>query len=271
MKLPRDPVELPQSPDRVYYALGTLLGADDFVDEQSYHRGRLARALAALHGGGTLAGLRVDWVKPAAGKAEELEVMPGLALDRFGRLIDVPRKWCIRLEKWWKAQQPADLNGGFNAARNAVVADVFIRFEPCDRGRTPAFASTSYDSLNAVTAARVRDAFHIDLIPRRVLSEPDALWEGIAAGAAKAAVQERILNAGKELGHDYGNNQWAPQAEHEPGIDTTSLLLARVDIPATAAADDQNPPARTGADVRVNNNIRRFVYPPGLLAQMLGL
>ncbi len=271
MKLPRDPVELPQSPDRVYYALGTLLGADDFLDEQSYHRGRLARALAALHGGGTVAGLHVDWVKPANGKAEELEVMPGIALDRFGRLIDVPRKWCIRLEKWWKAQQIADLNGGFHAARNAVVADVFIKFEPCDRGRTPAFASTSYDSINPVTAARVRDGFHIDLIPRRVLSEPDALWEGIAPGAAKAAVQERIFRAGKELGRDYDKDVWEPQAEHEPGIDTTSLLIARVDIPATAAADDKNPPKRAAADVTVNNNIRRFVYPPSLLAQLLGL
>src|SRR6185295_14689509 len=100
----KDPIEQPAPPDRVNYATGTLLGADDFLDEQSYHRGRLARALAALHGsgvtlpgiatgfgfaGGTVLGLRVDWVKAAPNQEEELELTPGLAIDRLGRLIEV--------------------------------------------------------------------------------------------------------------------------------------------------------------------------------------
>jgi hypothetical protein len=33
-------------PDRPFYDTGVLLGSDDFRDEQTYHRSRLARALA---------------------------------------------------------------------------------------------------------------------------------------------------------------------------------------------------------------------------------
>ena len=52
--------------DRVYYATGTLLDARDFLDEQTYHRGRLARAMQYLHGSGTVSGLRVEYKSPIA-------------------------------------------------------------------------------------------------------------------------------------------------------------------------------------------------------------
>jgi hypothetical protein len=85
--VPADPIETAPPPERVNYATGVLLDAADFRDEQTYHRGRLARALRYLVGFGTIAGLRV--VPPAATDAElELRVEPGLAIDRYGRLIE---------------------------------------------------------------------------------------------------------------------------------------------------------------------------------------
>ena len=54
-----DPLYAGPQPERAAYATGMLLDAQDFIDEQTYHRGRLARALALLAGGGTLAGLEV--------------------------------------------------------------------------------------------------------------------------------------------------------------------------------------------------------------------
>ena len=42
-----------EGPDRVHYKTGVLLNADDFIAEQNYHRGRLARALACVNGSGT--------------------------------------------------------------------------------------------------------------------------------------------------------------------------------------------------------------------------
>jgi hypothetical protein len=53
-----DALEAAERPDRPFYATGVLLDAEDFLDEQTYHRGRLARALAYLHGTGTIAGSR---------------------------------------------------------------------------------------------------------------------------------------------------------------------------------------------------------------------
>ena len=47
-------------PERVNYATGVLLGAEDFAAEQLYTRARMGRAFAALYGHGTMAGLRVS-------------------------------------------------------------------------------------------------------------------------------------------------------------------------------------------------------------------
>ncbi len=46
-------------PERPAYSNGMLLDDRDFIAEQGYHRDRLARALAYLHGSGTVAGLDV--------------------------------------------------------------------------------------------------------------------------------------------------------------------------------------------------------------------
>src|SRR5688500_5786011 len=94
-----DPLRLPPLPDRLFYAPSTMLGTEDFLDEQTYHLGRLSRALAAHFGSGSIVGLRVVWQAAADGKPEELHVMAGLALDRLGRMIEVPAKACIRLDK----------------------------------------------------------------------------------------------------------------------------------------------------------------------------
>jgi hypothetical protein len=116
-----DSLDRPVDPDRVFYELGVMLDKEDFRAEQDYHRGRLARALAFLAGPGTLAGLEVSVVPPRPGQpppalpldldAEEVHVAPGLALDRIGRLVEVPSMpnalagRCIRLKKWLEFQE----------------------------------------------------------------------------------------------------------------------------------------------------------------------
>ena len=103
-----DPLFSQPRADRPAYATGMLLDAQDFSDEQTYHRGRLARALAFLAGGGTLAGLGVAYVPEATGQPEEIRVEPGLAVDRLGRLVEIPRPACLRLARWWAATAQPD-------------------------------------------------------------------------------------------------------------------------------------------------------------------
>jgi hypothetical protein len=210
-----DPLPNAQTLDRLFYATGVLLDAADFEAEQSYHRGRLARALAYLHGTGTVAGLEVEYAlttDPAtipggpAGHVEQLVVHPGLAIDRLGRLIEVPRAACLRLDQWYDSlagsqdqldvdaliaahkQVDREITGRPGDPFGAVVADVFLRFAACDRGKTPAFASGPFDALNAVQPSRVRDAFDLDLVLRPETIEqirdsvrPRSPWPNLAA------------------------------------------------------------------------------------------
>src|SRR2546430_5040763 len=75
---------------RLFYATGVLLHAQNVDgDQPDNHRG-LARALAYLHGSGTLAGLEVRWERANGGRGERLVVKPGIALDRLGRIIEGP-------------------------------------------------------------------------------------------------------------------------------------------------------------------------------------
>ncbi len=214
--------------DRPAFATGMLLDAQDFTDEQTYHRGRLARALMLVAGGGTLAGLRVTHqaavaaVPPTAStpgqpeKPEEIRVEPGLAVDRLGRLVEVARPCCLRVVPWWEATAADSLQqAAYTSFTNllsertrddvtlparGVVADVYLRFAACPRGLTPAFAGGPFDALNAVATSRVRDAYELLLLPRPGLT---ASFSGLplAAGSvhipgeapADAAAREAAL------------------------------------------------------------------------------
>src|SRR5438045_1454175 len=99
-----DALNPPQPPARVFYQTGRMLGVEDFQAEQTYHRGRLARALVELLGTGTAVGLNVISDNNADTSQLEIRVTPGMAIDRAGRIIEVPRTVCIRLQNWLAQQ-----------------------------------------------------------------------------------------------------------------------------------------------------------------------
>ena len=101
------------SPDRLYYATGVFLDATDLQAEQTYHRSRMARVLDYLHGYGTVAGLSVGWETVTLDDGtvtDRIRVQPGLAVDRLGRMIEIPRSVCLDLSQWWRWQE--DLAAG---------------------------------------------------------------------------------------------------------------------------------------------------------------
>lgn len=284
-----DPLVQKREAVRPYYALGVLLGADDFTDEQSYHRGRLARALAYLHGSGTVAGLAVAVEPGTPAQEERLLVQPGLAVDRLGRLIEVTQPLCIRLGRWFAQQAPGllarrlysapipgvDLPEGDGAAY--VVADVFVRFVICEaEGKTPAFTQSPFEPVGGIAPARLRDSAEVIgplLRQEETLPVPASVWDGLdtnSAAAFRTALHERIL-AGWREGTAHGSlGGLEPEVVHAPGQDTTSLWLARVAIPVTPPAAEGEAPARVeGAPPVVGNLARRFVYAPNALAELL--
>jgi hypothetical protein len=309
-----DPLTTSTSPDRVFYAPGVLLAADDFQAEQLYHRSRLARVLAYLHGSGTAAGLWVyreplpNPITAEDGPAEEadhLVVEPGLAVDRLGRLIEVPRRACLRLNRWFRSQPQDDLF--LNPSANGVIADVFIRFVICDRGKTPAFAAGPFDALDAVQPSRLRDGYELSLRPRQednpplpvspwqIQSEapeepppeepaepaeptdipPEPTQVELRDQQAQAITDpDRRLQA---LRHNALFNAWRegtdqrdeaglrPLPEHLPGQDLTELFLARLIIPAIAS--NGRIQRDFSRTVEIDNYSRLFVYPTSALAE----
>lgn len=292
---PPDPLLLQPAPERPAYATGQLLDVQDFSDEQTYHRGRLARALGALAGNGTLAGLRAGYAAASATMPEEIRIEPGYAVDRLGRLIEIPRPACTRLQRWFEGISALDAGdtlrrsaydnlGRFASSRaqaeaalpaRAVVADVFIRFLACPRGFTPAFAAGPFDALNAVSTSRLRDAYELQLLARTDLDDAHtglpAAGADLAAiadpTARKAALQDAIFNAWSASGHASEAGALPPASEHLPAMDTTAVWLARLFIPVTA---DTIPQRDASGSVLVDNYSRRFVPAQPLLARWIG-
>jgi hypothetical protein len=269
---PADPLEVQAPPERVNYAIGVLLDAQDFLDEQTYHRGRLAKALKHLVGFGTLAGLRV--IPPADGDAElELQVAPGLAIDRYGRLVEIGAPQCIRLARWFAAQTTEALLAAIQRTPRvkvdvAVVVDVFLSADACPVGKTPAFATGPYDALDAVTPARLADAFQLQLVPRdegppAAIPAPQSFWP--AAGATHDALLEAVLESWEDAPAT-ADETLAPLQEHVDGYDPSAVLLARVAIPVTLATNapaGTRPTLATTSRVSADNSLRPFIALPG--------
>jgi hypothetical protein len=279
---PVDPLERDYAPERVNYATGVLLQADDFQAEQTYHRGRLAQFARHLLGFGTLAGLRV--IPPAAtSNLLELRVEPGIAIDRFGRLIEVQSAQCIQLARWLDAQDDAKLRAATHdaprtALPQAVVADVFLSAHACGRGKTPSFASGPFDALDALVAARLAENPQLTLVlrlegnvtpddgapPATEIPSPANSWPTATATATDKL--DAVLGSWDIGAATNADQTLTPLQEHVRTEDPSAILLARIAIPVTmsrAAPGTAPPVLDTGRRVLVDNALRPFIYFPG--------
>jgi hypothetical protein len=267
-------------PDRVHYQTGVLLNDDDFLAEQTYHRGRLARALTYIGGSGTLAGLFVDEGESSyvneAGELESqqsLQIAAGLAIDPIGRLIEVPRPVCLRLETWYQQQKASDLINAWHPAGEAwsadgseaespagLVLDLMLEFVPCERGKTPAFAEGPFNSIDAVTIARVRDYYKAHLFFReRGLDTPipDNPWpdfSDVDEAQKNETFRQAIFGA------------WQAQAPDNPFV-----YLATVVIETPEPTGDSAPERPAANPIGINNRARPFVLTANALARWLNI
>src|SRR5256886_16801141 len=100
---------------RAFYARGVLLSAPHLDADQLHDHGWLGRALAYLHGSGTLAGLEVTWEKATGGCSERLVVKPGISLDRLRPVNEGARGAGPSLGPWVAGQGGAHLICGVQA------------------------------------------------------------------------------------------------------------------------------------------------------------
>lgn len=285
-----------EPPDRLYYATGVFLDAEDLEAEQRYHRGRLARVLDYVQGTGTIAGLRVDY----KADKDELEVSAGLAIDRVGRLVELPRIACMDLGRWftyWKqlnqvlrtknangaalTEEESALTGAasrfltsLSADTQTLFVDVHIRFAVCERGRTPAFANGPWDALDATAPSRLRDGWEVLLTPRggSDLSLPSKRqWPEATPGEDLGLWQRRMEDHLLGNSWHHGSAAWTGNApNHDASTegleDSTAIFLGRVSIPVTLTG---GIPTRRADPVTVNNHARLFVLPNAALVSWL--
>lgn len=295
MKSTDDPLVSAGASDRLHYATGELLGANDFRDEQTYHRRQLTRALLHFYGSGVVAGLRVGHrFQPGQNGAPdevELEVEPGLAVDHAGRLVEVPRRACLRLRRWFAfiaAQDPSgdqpdaeDLRAAWRADATVapggvVVADVFLAFHECLRGYTPAFASGPFDALDASQPSRVRDGYELSLV-LRIEADPDLPVAGDPWAAVTGATVADRLAAAVAASATLWRSFSEPAPENPADVDPTALLIARLRIPAGSNPNPGQAPTpdwSTGTwpdgDAHVDHTVRRVLLPPAALLRVIG-
>jgi hypothetical protein len=293
LDLPTDPLSgKERGPDRVFYELGIMLDKEDFRAEQTYHRDRLARALAFLHGSGTVAGLEVSIPPPEPGQPspdpdnEEIRVAPGLAIDRIGRLVEVPSRrtsnagFCLRLKKWLDfqdANRDVDQAGLLRSDRlrksfhpedpdadpapgekvpGKLIVDVFLRFAACDREKTPAFATGPFDALDAVQPGRIRDAFELQLAPRGEANPavPESYWAPLGSvpkAQRQARFRQLVFGAWdrfrpRDSNDPFANDPVVPDY-FDPRNDKHWIFLARLLIPCT---DGGHQPGGTSDDYK---------------------
>jgi hypothetical protein len=269
--------------ERVFYAAGALLTEADFRTEQRYHRGRLGRVLAYLHGAGTVAGLDVR-VEPESGADAEIRVSPGIAIDRLGRLIELPYEACLGIARWYEQQQATELErdrldvafrAGSGGAPDHVVVDVFARFIACAREPQPAFADAGAENLNGIQPSRILDAVQLSLVLRHRDDDLAAISprpEGPAAADADGIRRFKREQLWQTLQLEQQDPPRLPLGpEHVPLLhDGSEVLLGRVRIPSLRDPGelprfDPNQPARFDEDVRL------YAYAARELALLHGL
>ncbi len=108
------------------YFNGKLLTERDFSDEQAYLVGKDWLHNRALHGAGTVCGLKVIAHPNPACRSRFLVLEPGLALDCCGREIVVPEKRLVDLQELIQAQ-------GLELAGDGTE-DLFLDIAYCECG-----------------------------------------------------------------------------------------------------------------------------------------
>lgn len=207
---------------RLRYNYGQLLGAEDFTAEQRYFLLRSRLHNAALHGFGTVWGLKVDKIERDADLALTCE--PGLAIDPLGREIRVPQKICLDVTglaatRFWAdlAAPPGATEG--DARRRAYVV---LRYRACLTDPAPAIVPPCADQDAALAASRVTDGYRLCLEAAAPdltgLPVRDITLAATAGGDARARLLDAILTPPTELAR-----LWS-------GADDAPLLLAVLDL-----------------------------------------
>jgi hypothetical protein len=152
------------SPDlRVNYEFGLVLGVDEFKQEQMYFLEKDYLHNRALHGYGTVYGLKVEATRPAdEAKDVLITVEPGLGIDQCGRYILLRNAQCARLKAWLK-KQPSNVVAQHQDASGDMHLYVVASYDECLEALVPIPGAPCSSSESTSAPSRIRDSFNLEL------------------------------------------------------------------------------------------------------------
>lgn len=152
------------SPDptkHVNYTLGMILGVEDFTQEFAYLSGRDQWQARALHGYGTVCGLRVT-ARPAGSDGWEVLVESGAALSPRGQVIRVPAAQCAKLNPWLTAHRDEVLQR-VGSPPDMAHLYVTLCFRECPVDLVPIPGEPCRSEDDARAPSRLKDDYQLDL------------------------------------------------------------------------------------------------------------
>ncbi len=169
---------------RVNYALGLVLGEDEFRQEQFYLRERDHRAVRALHGYGTVAGLGVT-----IGEGQTAVVHPGLAVDPPGRFMCVSSEQCADLPAWLAAHRDDVLQhiGSSPGLPGKLDVYVVLCYRECATDKVPLPSEPCQSDEESMAASRLMDSYELKLV-----FEPPVPTGELEDGKLEEAIRELV-------------------------------------------------------------------------------
>ena len=146
---------------RVNYALGMLMGVDDFVQEQVYNGSRRRELAREVLGYGTVHGLDV-LVEADGDKGPRLRVTPGMAWLPSGTPVCVDCDQCANLNDWLAANAGA-VKGAVRGSPPAVSLYVVLSYVQCLTDKVPIPGEPCRSDDELMQPSRIADSFKLDL------------------------------------------------------------------------------------------------------------
>jgi hypothetical protein len=205
---------------RTNYALGMVLGADDFLQEQLHFEWKSRLSNLLLHGYGTVCGLQVS----AAPKGTDVEVKiaPGVAISPRGNWIVVQNPQCATLGEWVRRSADAPAFGG------RIGVYVTLCYQECEVDLVPLAGRPCSTEDETRHASRILESFRAHFS-----------WE-----APEQATEDGIRALGDLLHRvEVSDQPLSPPAGGNTAGDDADTLFEQVRALAGAGA---SPPAGGG-------------------------
>lgn len=150
---------------RVRYSTGLVLGVDEFEQEQAHLLERDRLHTRALHGYGTVYGLRLEMEE-----SPQLAVTPGLAMTPSGQHVCVGQRQCALLNDWVKALTPSDFKDEDLSIPDipededtTLSVYVVLCYRECETDAVPMSGGPCRTAEDSAVPSRIAEDFELQL------------------------------------------------------------------------------------------------------------